>query len=176
MCRSLSHLFFVEASMTIRNSRAAAAALAFSFAAVAGLGSTAARAEVPPAARAEIDHLVAYVAASGCDFYRNGLWYDSKKGAEHLQMKLDYLSGRNLVQAAADFIDKAATQSSMSSLAYKVRCADGEPVASAKWLNDELARFRGLSARGSGETKATTVAVMPSPATAVVARPVAKVN
>ena len=165
--------------MTIRNSRAAAAALAFSFAAAAGLGSTAARAEVPPAAKVEIDHLVAYVAASGCDFYRNGSWYDSKKGAEHLQMKLDYLSGRNLIQAAADFIDKAATESSMSSLAYKVRCAGGEPVTSAQWLNDELARFRGLSARGSGgsgATKATTVATTPSSATAVVARPVSKVN
>ena len=157
--------------MTIRNSRAAAAALAFSFAAAAGLSPTDAHAEIPPAAKVEIDHLVAYVAGSGCEFYRNGSWYDSKKGAEHLQMKLDYLSARNVVQAAADFIDKAATQSSLSSLAYKVRCAGGEPVTSAKWLNDELAHFRGLSARGSGETKATTVA-----ATAVVARPVAKVN
>jgi hypothetical protein len=162
--------------MTIRNSRAAAAALVFSFAAAAGLAPNAAHAEVPSAARVEIDHLVAYVAGSGCEFYRNGSWYDSKKGAEHLQMKLDYLSARNMIQAAGDFIDKAATQSSMSSLAYQVRCAGGEPVTSAKWLNDELARFRGLSARGSGETKATTVAATPSAATAVVARPVAKVN
>jgi len=161
--------------MTIRNSRAAAAALAFSFAAAAGLAPTAAHAEIPPAAKVEIDHLVAYVAGSGCEFYRNGSWYDSKKGAEHLQMKLDYLSARNVIQAAADFIDKAATQSSMSSLSYKVRCAGGEPVLSAKWLNDELAHFRGLSAR-SGETKATTVAATPSAATAVVAKPVAKVN
>jgi hypothetical protein len=162
--------------MTIRNSRAAAAALALSLTAAAGLGSTAAQAEAPAAAKLEIDHLVAYVAGSGCEFYRNGSWYDSKKGAEHLQMKLDYLSGRNMIQAAADFIDKAATQSSMSSLAYKVRCAGAEPVASAKWLNDELARFRGLTARGSGETKATTVATTPASAVAVVARPVSKVN
>jgi len=161
--------------MTIRIPRAAAAALAFSLTAAAGLGSTPALAEIPGTAKTEIDHLLAYVSGSGCEFYRNGSWYDSKKGAEHLQMKLDYLSGRNMIQAAADFIDKAATQSSMSSLAYKVRCAGGEPVTSAKWLNDELVRFRGVTA-GAATPKATNVATTSAAASTVVAKPVSKVN
>lgn len=174
MCRSSYKLFLVEASMTLRPVRAAAAALAVSFTAVAGLASSTAQAEVPASAKTEIDHLIAYVGNSGCEFYRNGTWYEGRKGAEHLQMKLDWLSGRDMIQAAGDFIDKAATQSSMSSLAYKVRCAGGEPVLSAKWLGDELARFRALA--GTVPTKATTVATTPASATAVVAKPVSKVN
>jgi predicted flavoprotein YhiN len=123
----------------IRVARTAFAVLSLSLATFAGT----ARAEVPIAVKAEIEHLLTYVGASGCEFYRNGSWYDGKKGAEHLQIKLDWLAGRNMIQATQDFIDKAATQSSMSSLAYQVRCNGGEPVASAKWLSDELTRFRG---------------------------------
>jgi len=127
--------------MSVVSARAAAAALALSTL-CAGLGSTTAQAEIPAAAKTEIDHLLAFVGGSGCEFYRNGSWYDGKKGAEHLQMKLDYLAARNLVQGAQDFIEKAATQSSFSTLAYKVRCQGGEPILSAKWLGDELAKFR----------------------------------
>ena len=47
-----------------------------------------------------------------------------------------------MIQVASDFIEKAATQSSFSNLAYKVRCGSAEPVPSAQWLNAELARFR----------------------------------
>ncbi len=154
--------------MSSRFPRAAVAALALSVTAFAGFGSPAARAEIPAVAKAEIDHLVTYVGDSGCEFYRNGSWYDGKKGAEHLRMKLDWLAGRNMIQAAQDFIDKAATQSSMSSLAYKVRCNGAEPVASAKWLGEELARFR------AGTT--VTTAAAPAAAVAVVAKPVSKVN
>jgi hypothetical protein len=129
----------VEANMTIRIARSAAiAAFALSFTAF-GLP---AQAEVPAAAKAEIDHLLAYVGNSGCEFYRNGSWYDGKRGQSHLSDKFNYLLGTDMIKTAADFIDKAATQSSMSSLEYKVRCNGGEPVASAKFLNDELARFR----------------------------------
>jgi len=127
-----------------RVARAARAPFAVLFLSLATFAGSA-RAEIPTAAKAEIDHLVSYVSGSGCEFYRNGSWYDGKKGAEHLQMKLDWLAGRNMIQAAQDFIDKAATQSSMSNLAYKVRCSGGEPVAAAKWLSDELVRFRALA-------------------------------
>jgi hypothetical protein len=122
----------------IRVARAAVAALSLSFAAMAG----SAQAEMPVPVKTEIEHLLAYVGGSGCEFYRNGSWYDGKKGAEHLQDKLDWLAGRNMIQATQDFIEKAATQSSLSSIAYKVRCNGGEPIASSKWLSDELLRFR----------------------------------
>src|SRR5689334_6145393 len=95
--------------------RAAIAAFAFSTSLV---GSLPARAEVPAAAKAEIDHLLTYVGNSGCEFYRNGSWYDGKKGQSHLSDKFNYLIGNNMIQTASDFIDKAATQSSMSGQAY----------------------------------------------------------
>src|SRR5512141_3118543 len=170
MCRSPVQPVLVEASMSIRHARAAAAAFALSLTAFASLGSAPAQAEIPAATKAEIDHLLAFVGDSGCEFYRNGSWYESKKGAEHLQMKLDWLAGRNVIQAAQDFIDKAATQSSMSTLAYKVRCKGGEPIESAKWLNDELARFR------AGTKVMTAAAPATAPGVAVVAKPVSKVN
>src|SRR4051794_18596698 len=78
------------------------------------------RAEPSTAVRQEIDHLLHYVGDSGCEFYRNGSWYDGKKGQSHLQMKYDYLVGRDEIRGAADFIDKAGTQSSFTSLPYKV--------------------------------------------------------
>lgn len=139
--------------MIVRPARTAAAALALTFSTFAAIGAGPAHAEIPAPAKAEIDHLVAYVGNSGCEFYRNGSWYDGKKGAEHLQMKLDWLGGRNMIQAAQDFIDKAATQSSMSSIAYKVRCNGGEPVLSAKWLSEELARFRATEKQPAVFTK-----------------------
>jgi hypothetical protein len=135
------------------------------------LGS--ARAEVSPGVRAEIDHLVSYVGSSGCEFFRNGSWYEGTKGQSHITDKLNYLLGKDMIRATADFIDKAATQSSMSGQAYKVRC-NGVETASAKWLNDELARFRatGGAALAKAPVRVTTVAsTAPSAATSV-----AKIN
>jgi hypothetical protein len=125
--------------------RGAVIAATLGLALCTGMGSTFARAEMPVVARVEIQHLLAFVADSGCEFYRNGSWYDSRRGAEHLQLKLDWLAARNLIQDADDFIVMAATKSSLSSIDYKVRCNGGEAVRSAQWLGDELARFRAAS-------------------------------
>lgn len=99
-------------------------------------------AEPPVTAQKEIDHLLEYVGNSGCEFYRNGAWFDGKRGQSHLRDKYRFLVGQDMIREATDFIDKAATQSSFSNLAYKVRCAGGEPVESARWLKAELERYR----------------------------------
>ncbi len=96
----------------------------------------------PPAAAREIEHLLSYVATSGCEFYRNGFWYTAKEGAAHLRTKYDYFAGNDQIRAAEDFIDFAASKSSISGLAYKVRCPDQPEVGSTMWLNAELARYR----------------------------------
>jgi hypothetical protein len=93
-------------------------------------------------ARQEIAHLLDYVAQSGCQFNRNGSWHDSKAAREHLQEKYDYLQRRDLVPDTKAFIDRAASQSSMSGKPYQIRCGSGQPVASAQWLNAELERYR----------------------------------
>jgi hypothetical protein len=96
----------------------------------------------PPGALQEIEHLLSFVLNSDCKFYRNGFWYDAKRGEEHLRSKYDYLAKHDEIKAAEDFIDKAASKSSLSGLAYQVKCGVNDPITSAQWLRQELIRFR----------------------------------
>lgn len=100
------------------------------------------RAAPPPIAQAEISYLLDFVEHSGCQFYRNGTWYDSKTARAHLQSKYEMLAGSGRIDSAEDFIDKAATSSSLSGQPYQVRCDGGEPIASSQWLRDVLSRYR----------------------------------
>lgn len=97
-------------------------------------------ADAPPSSKtqAEIRALIGALKQSGCEFSRNGSWYDSAKAAAHLQQKYDYLLKKNLVPTTAAFIERAGSQSSMSGKAYQVRCAGQAPVNSADWLNAQL--------------------------------------
>jgi len=51
-------------------------------------------AATPPIAQAEINYLLEFVESSGCEFYRNGTWYDSRKARTHLQSKYEILFWR----------------------------------------------------------------------------------
>ncbi len=93
-------------------------------------------------ARAEIDHLLAYLDRSGCEFYRNGEWHLSNEASAHLAKKYEYLLKKGWVRTAEDFITRAGSQSSVSGKAYQVRCPGSPAVPSAGWLGDELARYR----------------------------------
>jgi hypothetical protein len=95
-----------------------------------------------PKVQAEIAHLLDYVATPGCQFNRNGSWYEGAEAKSHLQKKYDYLVKRDLVTDAESFIAGAATESSMSGKPYLVRCGGGQAVASAVYMKEELARFR----------------------------------
>jgi hypothetical protein len=55
-----------------------------------------------------------------------------------------YLVARDPIQTAEQFIDQAATESSLSGQPYQVRCQGGPPMTSQRWLRDELARLRSL--------------------------------
>lgn len=102
----------------------------------------AAYAEPPTSVQAEVNFLLGYVEGSGCAFYRNGTWYDSSAAQAHLRDKYRYLAARDLIDSAEDFIDRAATGSSLSGQVYQVRCNGGATVTSSQWLRDELARLR----------------------------------
>lgn len=108
----------------------AAAALAASAAVVAAPDAKGTR---------EIDHLLAFVAASDCRFVRGGTEYDGKAARDHLQRKLDY--AKSMLSTADQFIDHVATGSSMTGEAYKVRCGARE-LTSKAWLRGELDAFR----------------------------------
>jgi Family of unknown function (DUF5329) len=90
----------------------------------------------------EVDHLLQYIGQSDCDFYRNGSWYDGRRASAHLRLKYEYLSQRHQIATAEDFIEKAATRSSLTSRLYKVRCAGGAEGPINPWLGEELVRYR----------------------------------
>jgi hypothetical protein len=90
----------------------------------------------------EVRQLLDRVEASGCQFERNGTWYDALTAKTHLQDKYRYLAARGQITTTEDFIEKAATRSSISGQPYHVRCKDGAPTTSARWLSEELLRLR----------------------------------
>ena len=102
----------------------------------------AAHAEPPTTVQIEVNFLLGYVESSGCEFYRNGTWHDSKSAQVHLRDKYKYLVAKDLVNTTEDFIEKAATESSFRGQPYDVRCNGGTTVTSKQWLREELAHFR----------------------------------
>ena len=95
-----------------------------------------------PAARGEIEVLLSRLAASGCQFKRNGSWHTAVEAQVHLRRKLDFLADKGAVASTEQFIERAASQSSMSGQAYQVKCGGQAPVASGAWLSAELKRLR----------------------------------
>ena len=54
-------------------------------------------AEPPTNVQIEVNFLLGYVEGSGCEFYRNGTWHDSKAAQTHLRDKYKYLGARNQI-------------------------------------------------------------------------------
>lgn len=107
---------------------------------LAGLGV----AQAAPSAQAEreIEQLIQALGSSSCQFERNGSWHDAKAAQAHLRKKLAYLRKRDLADTAEHFIERAASESSLSGQAYRVRCGGAPPVASAAWLKARLVQLR----------------------------------
>jgi hypothetical protein len=95
-----------------------------------------------PAARTEIAGLIAALDGSGCRFERNGTWYGAAEAKAHLQRKYDWLNKRGLAATPELFIERAASRSSVSGRAYRVRCPGQADRASADWFRDRLQRQR----------------------------------
>lgn len=91
--------------------------------------------------KAEITALMNKLANSGCQFQRNGDWHDAGQARTHLQRKYDYLLKQNLVDSSEQFIQRAASNSSVSGKAYRVRCGALE-LDSAVWFDMQLQRLR----------------------------------
>jgi hypothetical protein len=75
-------------------------------------------------ADAEIAGLLDFVAASDCRMVRNGRVHDGGEARDHLARKLAWLRDRGQVSSAEEFIERAASRSSLSGRAYAVRCPD----------------------------------------------------
>lgn len=127
--------------MRCLRSIAVCAIAALSFAAVAA-------SEAPSAnAQHEIDALIAGLGNSGCAFERNGSWHDAKAARAHLQKKYDYLRKRNMADTAELFIERAASKSSMSGKAYRVRCPGKTAESSEHWFRQRLQILRAAPTR-----------------------------
>ena len=98
-----------------------------------------------PAAKKEIGQLMDALSRSGCQFQRNGSWYDAAEARAHLQRKYDYLLKKDRVDTADQFIQRAASESSVSGRAYRVKCQGKEQDASA-WFGGQLQKLRQTAA------------------------------
>lgn len=99
-------------------------------------------AQMNAAAQQEVESLLRTVGSSGCQFLRSGTAHSAAEAQQHLQKKYVYMVKRNLLVSAEDFIDKAATRSSMSGELYGIRCGDAQPVRSDEWLRAKLQLLR----------------------------------
>jgi hypothetical protein len=106
----------------------------------------AAHAAPTPAANAEIEYLLSAVASSDCRFYRNGSWYDAKSAAAHLRGKYESLAAKGLIAGTDDFIDRAATRSSLSGRDYAIKCEGIAEMSSRQWLTNLLVAYRATRA------------------------------
>ena len=90
----------------------------------------------------EIQHLFDYLKNAGCEFNRNGKWYDAEEAVKHINKKYQYLLKHGAVNSTEQFIEQAASKSSMSGKFYMVKCGASEPIKSSVWFKSELTRYR----------------------------------
>lgn len=105
---------------------------------IAGLALCAAlpllAAPTAPAVRAELDGLLAELQRQQCRLQRNGSWHGTDEARQHMLRKLAYLEERGTVASAEQFIEQAASQSSMSGQPYLVQCGNAPAQPSRDWL------------------------------------------
>ena len=102
-------------------------------------------AQVGPVTEREIAGLLQAVGASGCEIIRGGTAYPAAQAQQHLRKKYEYLAARGQLASTEDFVDKAATRSSMLGEAYLMRCGSAPPQPCAQWLQVRLKAMRQAS-------------------------------
>ena len=102
--------------------------------------SNAVNADVPAKQVNEVTHLLNFIKNSGCIINRNGTEHSAEKGLKHIQKKYDYY--RDEIKSTEDFIELAATKSTMSGDYYMVVCTGNKTIRTQDWLLAELSVFR----------------------------------
>ncbi|WP_299979413.1 DUF5329 family protein [uncultured Pseudoteredinibacter sp.] len=119
---------------------------AFLFLMALAIGVVPADASEPAKSQQEINHLLAYVKSTNCQYERNGKRHSGKEAVKHIQRKYRYFADE--IKTAEDFIRLCATKSTMSGKYYKVHCVTGKAIKneikSVDWLSEELLRYRDL--------------------------------
>jgi len=91
-------------------------------------------------AETEVEYLVSTIGASDCTFIRNGKRHSAEDAEDHLRMK--YRRGRRYAPTAEKFIERLASESSMSKKPYYIECEGQEAVPSGEWLMARLNDYR----------------------------------
>ena len=113
------------------------------FVVLAGVAGNAGAEVAAPVVREEISALLSSVETSGCRFNRNGTWYAGADAKAHMMTKLDYVEKRTTLVSAEQFIELAASKSSMSGKPYLIQCGDQPAQPSETWLKARLKTLRG---------------------------------
>jgi Family of unknown function (DUF5329) len=104
-------------------------------------------AELSASGKREVEQLLSRLAASDCQFNRNGSWYTPTEARDHLNRKFQYALDKKLLSSAEDFISVIGSKSSSSGEAYAVKCGRATaPQPSADWLSSELRKLRASGA------------------------------
>ena len=119
-------------------------AVACLLAAALGVTATASATDAP----VEIAQLLDIVASSDCTFFRNDTARSAAEAREHMERKYDYVQKR--VRTTEDFIELAASRSSMTGRAYYVECPNRERETAWEWLTGLLKALRGASVEAVG--------------------------
>jgi len=91
-------------------------------------------------AETEVEYLVSTIGASDCTFIRNGKRHSAEDAEDHLRMK--YRRGKRYAPTAEKFIERLASESSMSKKPYYIECEGQEAVPSGEWLMARLNDYR----------------------------------
>lgn len=96
-------------------------------------GAVSVRADASTAEKEKVEALIKHVEGlTNATFVRNDREYDAKTAARFLRGKWD--TNRSGIKTARDFIDKAASVSSTTGKAYRMRFKDGKDVKSRDYL------------------------------------------
>lgn len=93
----------------------------------------------------KIEQLIAAVKdLKGGVFIRNGGEHSAADAVEHMRRKWE--NGKDRIKTARQFIEGAASRSSLSGEAYRIRLADGTEVTSESFLKQKLAELEATPA------------------------------
>jgi len=90
--------------------------------------------------QSEINHLLAFLENSECQFERNGKLHTGKDTVDHVKKKYNYFKSK--IDSAEKFIEYSATKSTLSGKYYMVLCKDSPKVKTQDWLLQELKNYR----------------------------------
>jgi len=90
--------------------------------------------------QSEINHLLAILGNSECQFERNGKMHSGKDTVNHVKKKYNYFKSK--INSAEKFIEYSATKSTLSGKYYMVLCKDKPKIRTQDWLLQELKNYR----------------------------------